>query len=102
MLFRSERRAALIEGLRGHVETASLEEPTAEDHLGWSFPEHFAAAGAIRDHARAGGIALDVFEHGGSAGDLDGTRTLCLSYARMNEQQIAAGLAKLAAVIDGL
>jgi GntR family transcriptional regulator / MocR family aminotransferase len=98
----TERRAALIESLRGCFETASLEEWTAEDHVAWSFPGHFAAAETVRNHARAGGIALDIVEHGGFGGEMDGTRTLSLSYARMNEHQIAAGVAKLASVIEGI
>jgi GntR family transcriptional regulator/MocR family aminotransferase len=97
----TQRRAALIEGLRGHFETATTHEPTAEDHVGWSFPAHFAKAGTIRDHARAEGIALDIFEHGAPAESTDPECGLCLGYARMNEHQIAAGLRRLAAVIDG-
>jgi len=97
-----ERREALIGGLRGLIETATTHEPTAEDHVDWSFPAHFAKAGTIRDRARAEGIALDIFEHGASAENTDPECGLCLGYARMNEHQIAAGLRRLAAVIDGV
>ena len=98
----TQRRAALIEGLQGHFETTTTHEPTAEDHVGWSFPAHFAKAGTIRDHARAEGIALDIFEHGAPAESTDPECGLCLGYARMNEHQIATGLRRLAAVIDGV
>ena len=95
-----ERRAALIEGLRLHFPATMLEESTAEDHVSWVLPANFPAASTIRDQARARGIEVDTGEDGSHRAVNDGGQALNLSYARMNVQQIAAGLAKLAAVID--
>lgn len=96
------RRAALIDALRRHFEAPRLDGSPAADHFRWTLPTDFPTAAAVQRHAWSRGIRLDLADDdirlpGGESG-----RTLCLGYARMDEAQIGAGIAGLAAAIAEL
>lgn len=96
------RRAALTEALRRHFEAPRLDLSPAADHIRWSLPTDFPAAAAVQRHAWSRGVRLDVADDEIAAPGSERGRTLCLGYARMDEAQIAAGVAKLAAAMEEL
>jgi GntR family transcriptional regulator / MocR family aminotransferase len=96
------RRAALIGALRRHFDEPRLEEAPAADHIRWRLPPAFPTAAAVQRHAWSHGVRLDAADDDTAAPGSDAGGTLCLGYARMDEEQIAAGMARLAAAMSEL
>jgi len=96
------RRAALIDALRRHFDEPTFDDAPAADHLRWPLPADFPAAAALQRHAWTHGVRLDIADDDIAAPGGESERTLCLGYARMDEAQIADGVARLAAALAEL
>lgn len=96
------RRAALIDALRRHFNASKVEDSPAADHIRWLLPADFPVATAVQRHACSHGIRLDIADSDIATPGAEIGRTLCLGYTRMDEAQIAAGVARLAAAITEL
>lgn len=97
------RRDCLVDALRRHFGEVRLVGTDAGTHITWLLPSGYPAARSVQERARRHGVGVQTaFQRlpGGGGGFAD--HALFLGYGAVGEQQIAAGVARLARAVAEL
>ena len=97
-----ERRNALIARLRDRFGDVDLMGTDAGTHVAWRLPASLVPAHSVKAVARTRNIGVYTVQSGGGHeydGDSFGTNWLLLGYASLTEDQIRAGIDRLAEVL---
>ncbi|MBJ3774543.1 MocR-like pyridoxine biosynthesis transcription factor PdxR [Acuticoccus mangrovi] len=96
------RRNALVAALRGRFGAVDLRGTSGGTHLSWRLPAELGPAHRVEVEARRRNIGVYTVPSGGGH-EYGGSRYedgwLLLGYASLNEEQIEAGIARLAEVM---
>jgi len=98
------RRDRIVSALRAHFSGAEFSGTDAGTHLAWKLPSHFPSAHRIQAVARSRNIGVYTVQSGGGheyGGSQYEDRWLLLGYASLTEEQIDAGVARLAELVRG-
>ena len=98
------RRDRIVSALRAHFLGAEFSGTDAGTHLAWKLPSHFPSAHRIQAVARSRNIGVYTVQSGGGheyGGSQYEDRWLLLGYASLTEEQIDAGVARLAELVRG-
>lgn len=100
------RRDALCRALRHHFGPATLSGDQAGMHVLWHSPQDLPEASAIESRGAAAGVGAYAAAHcntwvQGEAASARARRALLFGYAALSEEEIAAGVARLAAAARG-
>jgi len=97
-----QRRNAIVSAMRSHFPRAELHGIEAGTHLAWKLPSQLGSAHRIQALARSRNIGVYTVQSGGGH-EYGGTdyedNWLLLGYASLTEEQIDAGISRLAGLI---
>lgn len=100
----SARCNRLLEALNEHFGEVEISGAQAGMHLVWYLPEEFPAALELEQRCRQSGVGIYSFKTGnallpGKVPDARYSRAVMLGYAALDEEEIAEGMRRLAAVL---
>jgi GntR family transcriptional regulator/MocR family aminotransferase len=99
-----QRRNAIVGALRSHFPHVEISGTEAGTHIGFKLPPQFASAHRIQAVARSRNLGVYTVQSGGGhefGGSRYEDRWLLLGYASLTEEQIEAGIARLADLVRG-